>query len=498
MEKPRKPRVAVIGTGGTISSVGRHSLDVWEYMAHGRKMEAVELVKRFPELEEHADVVPVRFRAISSSAVSPKDWLELNTTVHAVVEEHQHPEVARLGRSGHPHRAEEVHAGVGAEPARRPLRAHHHHRDRDPERQVQEVRRLLERGRAVRDHHAVERRLAFDDEIQAAREVTKASTLRLETFRSPDVGMLGYADPDGRVVIYRSPTRRRAPHTEFDVRGLADLPRVDIAYSYAGADGTAIGAFVTAGARAIVSASLAPGMTTPAETEALLEARRRGVLVVIASRAGSGRVLPRSVLRERGFVVADNLNPQKARVLVMLALTVTTDVARMQRMFGEYWEDEDRLGPVLPDDGPRAPELPEVVLARILPRAYRSAGAKRLPNRSIIDPLCQMTAEEIQFADDEIAPALFGDRPEGARARALRRLGRVPRRRRLQPADRRDAGHPPHTGQAEGHRDRRFREPQPSVCGARRRARRRGASTARAWTRSIVPCSTARRCANAV
>lgn len=176
----------------------------------------------------------------------------------------------------------------------------------------------------------------LNDEVQAAREVTKGSTLRLETFRSPDLGMLGYADPDGRVAIYRRPTRRHAPDTEFDVRGLADLPRVDVADSYAGADGTAIEAFVAAGARAIVSASLAPGMTTPGETEALLAARRRGVLVVLASRAGSGRVLTRTVLRERAFVTADNLSPQKARVLAMLALTRTDDLVEIARMFGEY------------------------------------------------------------------------------------------------------------------------------------------------------------------
>src|ERR671937_193454 len=64
----------------------------------------------------------------------------------------------------------------------------------------------------------------LNDEIQAAREVTKASTYRLETFRSHDLGMLGYADPDGRVAIYRAPTRRHAPDTAFDVRGMTALP----------------------------------------------------------------------------------------------------------------------------------------------------------------------------------------------------------------------------------------------------------------------------------
>jgi len=89
-------------------------------------------------------------------------------------------------------------------------------------------------------------------------------------------------------------------------------------------------------ARAIVSASLPPGVTTPAETEALLEARRQGVLIVLSSRAGSGRVLPRTLLRQQGIVVADNLTPQKARVLAMLALTRTDKEAEIQRMFDEY------------------------------------------------------------------------------------------------------------------------------------------------------------------
>jgi L-asparaginase len=77
-------------------------------------------------------------------------------------------------------------------------------------------------------------------------------------------------------------------------------------------------------------------VTTPAEGDALLQARRRGVMVVLSSRAGSGRVLPRTVLRDRGFVVADNLNPQKARVLAMLALTRTDDPTEVQRVFDEY------------------------------------------------------------------------------------------------------------------------------------------------------------------
>ena len=153
----------------------------------------------------------------------------------------------------------------------------------------------------------------LNDEIQAAREVTKTSTFRLEAFQTPDLGMLGYADADGEVAIYRRPTRRHAPATEFDVDGLDDLPRVDITYSYAGMDGTAARAAVAAGARGIVSASLAPGLFAEGEKDALLEARRQGVVVVQSSRVLSGRVLDRVWLNEHGILTADNLNPQKAR-----------------------------------------------------------------------------------------------------------------------------------------------------------------------------------------
>src|SRR5579875_2184333 len=80
----RRPRIAVIGTGGTIGTEARDSLDLYEYPDFGRKLEIGELIGRFPELEGAAEVVPVPFRAVSSSAIGPAEWLELNETVHAL------------------------------------------------------------------------------------------------------------------------------------------------------------------------------------------------------------------------------------------------------------------------------------------------------------------------------------------------------------------------------------------------------------------------------
>ena len=331
-----KTRVALIGTGGTISSIGRDSLDLWEYMDTGLKAEPDELLVRFPEAAETAEIVPVRFRAMSSAAVGPTDWLALGAAVHdAVARETPLDGVvithgtATLEETAYfLNLTLKVDTTVVLVGSQRPATG----LSSDAGLNLLNAVRVA----GAREARGLGVLVLLNDEIQAAREVTKSSTLRLETFRSPDVGMLGYADPDGRVAIYRKPVRRHAPDTEFDVRGRIDLPRVDIATSYAGADGAAIQAFVAAGARAIVSASLAPGVTTPGETDALVEARRRGVLIVISSRAGSGRVLPRKTLREGGFVVADNLNPQKARVLAMLALTRTDDAAEVQRMFDVY------------------------------------------------------------------------------------------------------------------------------------------------------------------
>ena len=177
--------------------------------------------------------------------------------------------------------------------------------------------------------------VVLNDGIQASREVTKSSTLRLQAFRSPDFGVLGHADAD-RVSFYRAPLRRRAPDTEFDIRGLDALPRVDIVYAYTEADGTAVRAFVAAGARGIVSAGFAPGLPTPGDEEALAEAVRAGVVVALSSRAGGGRVVSNWRARENGFIVADNLNPQKARILLALALTLTTDLQRIAALFEAY------------------------------------------------------------------------------------------------------------------------------------------------------------------
>ena len=137
--------------------------------------------------------------------------------------------------------------------------------------------------------------VALNDEIHAARDVIKTSTYRLQTFRSLDFGAIGHVDGDG-VHFYRSPSRRHAPDTEFASLEKLALPRVDIVYSYAGADGALVEAAAAAGASGIVMAGFAPGLSTPLQTEALKRVQARGVVVVQCSRAPSGRTAPRRYL----------------------------------------------------------------------------------------------------------------------------------------------------------------------------------------------------------
>ena len=136
-------------------------------------------------------------------------------------------------------------------------------------------------------------------------------------------------------MLFRS--RKHTYQTEFDVSELIDLPRVDIVYSYIGSDEIMVKAVVDAGAKGIIHAGCGAGAATPKTSEALRNAADAGVIVGFGSRTGNGRLNPAwEEALKRGIVTTDNLNPQKARVLLMLGLTKTNDAREIQRMFTVY------------------------------------------------------------------------------------------------------------------------------------------------------------------
>ena len=329
-------KVLFIGTGGTMSALSAIGpFDIQDYGAKGRFMEADEIIDHWPMVRELAEVVPIRYRNVASTALGPAEWLEILALCHASYA--QHPDAAGIV-VGHgtatleetayflslAHKLPVPIVVVGAQRPSSGLSS-------------DAGANLANAIRVAADPGArgLGALVLLNDEINAARDVTKTSTGRMQTFRTADFGCLGQADGD-RIAWYRKPLRRVAPDTEFDLSGLAALPRVDVMVSYAGSDGAAVDGFLAAGAKGIVIGGFAPGFMSPGEADALSRAHAAGVVVVVSSRAGSGRVFSTSKKRALGFIDADNLTPQKARILLMLALTRSSDPEDIARIFAEY------------------------------------------------------------------------------------------------------------------------------------------------------------------
>jgi L-asparaginase len=176
--------------------------------------------------------------------------------------------------------------------------------------------------------------VVLNDEINAARDVTKTHTLRVQTFQSREFGILGTVE-SGRVVYGRRPARPRERMPRFDISRAETLPRVDIVSAYLGATGDVIASAIASGARGLVMAGTGAGFMTPAQEAAIAKAVQGGVPVVLSSRTGSGRVLENPGNERLGVITAGDLNPYKARLLLMLAMMRTMDRGEIQRMFGE-------------------------------------------------------------------------------------------------------------------------------------------------------------------
>ena len=169
----------------------------------------------------------------------------------------------------------------------------------------------------------------MDDRLFAARDVTKTNSTRVETFQAPERGPLAIVDPEG--LSFRNRTAGRSV-AQFDVSAGKELPRVDVIYSYAGADSVAIDAVVAAGSRGLVVAGVGRGGMTTSQGAAVRRAIARGVVVVASTRTGSGQV---PVGRSGNTIGSGDLNPQKARILLMLALSRTSDPIQVRRIFAE-------------------------------------------------------------------------------------------------------------------------------------------------------------------
>lgn len=332
------PKVRLIATGGTISN------------RTGGRLTAEELLKSIPDLNKYVRAEAEQFANLASSSMTLDQWLQLARRINELFDTDR--DLAGIVVTSGTDTLEEIAYFLDLTV-----------RSRKPVAVVGSMRNpstlgyegaanLLQGFRVAAEPNSQGKGVlvVLNDEINAARDVTKTDALRLHTFQSRSYGILGVVDSD-RVVYARDVVKRHTFATEFDVTGISRLPRVDVIMVYQGASGDLIKAAVDLGASGIVMASAGAGATSGTQGEGMAYAGRKGVFVVTSTRTGSGRIVARSGAEarirpdgddlppdglRRFFIASEDLAPLKARVLLMLALTKTKNPAEIQRMFTEY------------------------------------------------------------------------------------------------------------------------------------------------------------------
>jgi L-asparaginase len=327
------PRVVILATGGTIAGTQLKAGDPG-YVAGSLPIET--LVKAAPGLERLARIDGEQLASIASQDMSDAVWLKLAARANELLAT---PDVAGVVVTHGTDTLEETAyfldlvvksdkpvVLVGAmRPANAPSAD-------GPLNLINAVALAVNpgaRGRGVL--------VVVNDDIHTGRDIQKMNTTDVQTFASPNRGQVGEAY-FGEIRFFNAPATRHTTRSEFSDGGLRELPRVDIVCAYEGVDGTAVKAALAAGAKGIVLAGVGNGNASRELIDALSDAVKKGVVVVRSSRVGSGTTARNIELDDDalGFVASMELNPQKARVLLRMALTKTTAVADIQRMFEEY------------------------------------------------------------------------------------------------------------------------------------------------------------------
>jgi L-asparaginase len=321
------PRVVVLATGGTIASTYDEEIGALRAALTGD-----EIVSAVPGLSDIARVSVEQVANVNSRDMTPAIWLELASRANMLLAA---PDVAGIVVTHGTDTLEETAyfldltvtsdkpvVVVGAQ--RAPTNY-----DTDGPRNMLNAVRVAISPEAVGKGTMV----VMNGQINAAREVTKTNTLDVETFQTLDFGLLGIADVE-TVRFYRSPTRRQTIPLDPGV----SLPNVAIVSEYAGADGRQIRLLLEDGnLDGLVVAGLGLAHVTTPTLEAIREVRAAGIPVVVSTRVLTGRIVPLYAnnidLLDAGSVQADNLSPQKARVLLMVAMTKTTDPDELRRYF---------------------------------------------------------------------------------------------------------------------------------------------------------------------
>src|SRR6266542_3837656 len=326
----KRPNIVILATGGTIAGTAASATQVAGYTA--AKVAVEQLIDAVPDLKKVANVKGEQVAQVASESMTNDIWLKLAKRVNELLAQSDVDGIVIThGTDTIEETAYFLNLVVKSRKpvvivgAMRPSTAI----SADGPINLYNAVTLAGSQDAVGKGVLV----VLNDQINGARDVTKTNTANTDTFRNWEFGFMGYMQ-DNAPHFYRVSTRKHTADTEFDVSKLDALPQVDIVYGYANMNRVAVDAFVAAGAKAIVHAGVGDGsLARPAVEPALIEARKKGVIIVRSSRVGNGIVARNGEAKddEMDYVVSDTLNPQKARILVMLALTKTNDTKEIQR-----------------------------------------------------------------------------------------------------------------------------------------------------------------------
>lgn len=326
------PNVKILATGGTIAGRGASATQMTGYSPGEIGIQV--LIEAVPEMKQFANVSGEQVANIGSFAMTHEIWLKIANRVNELLAS---PDVDGIVITHGTDTLEETayflnlvvksDKPVVLVGAMRPATA------MSADGPVNLLNAVRLAGSAVAKGKGV--LVGMNDQINAARDVTKTNTTHVETFKAWELGYLGYIQ-NGLPYFYRLSTRKHTAQTEFDVRGLKELPYVEILYGHVNGYRVVVDALVAAGVKGIVHAGMGHGSIFPVTRDALAEAVTKGIPVVKSSRVGNGMVTRIADDDKFNFVAADTLNPQKARILLMLGLTKTKDPKEIQRMFDEY------------------------------------------------------------------------------------------------------------------------------------------------------------------
>lgn len=325
----------LIALGGTISAKGHDRVDLKDYTSG--LISPDFYIKDLPEIKKIAQVDVNQLDNVSSTAITMTHWLKVREKIiQSLHEDNYDGIVITHGTNTLEETAYFLHLTV---PTKKPIVLTGSQRpytslSSDAHMNIINSIKVATAEESIGKGVLV----VLNDEISSAREVTKTNTYRLDAFQSGQFGFLGFVDPDGTVQYYRSPTRKHTTHSRFITLNFdQQIPNVEIVYSYAGATGSLIRHISTSpDYKGIVMAGTGAGLVSPDEEAALNEAVARGLTVVRSNRVGNGRVVAIDKYRQMQFIHGDNLLPQKARILLMLALMAEHNCSDIQAIFNKY------------------------------------------------------------------------------------------------------------------------------------------------------------------